>query len=80
MVLVQRVIAARFDRVRTDFSQLQSVVAESVVGAPVIRSTGIDERIRTRLDAAIDRARDSQLHTLAHCTATPRSASSRSRR
>lgn len=65
MVLVQREIAVRFDRVRVDVSRLQSVVAESVAAAPVIRSTGIDDRIRARLDEAVDRARDSQLRTLA---------------
>ncbi|MFT4265346.1 MAG: ABC transporter ATP-binding protein [Nocardioides sp.] len=65
MLRVQRVIARRFARVRADLSRMQSVVAESVIGAPVIRSTGTDERARVRLDEAVDRARDSQVRSLA---------------
>ncbi|MBL7499830.1 ABC transporter ATP-binding protein [Frankia sp. CNm7] len=64
MVSVQRVIARRFDRARRDLSAMQSAVAESVIGAPVIRATGTDERTRARLDEAVDRARDSLLRTL----------------
>lgn len=64
MLFVQRVIAARFDRVRREISRMQSVVAESIVGAPVIRSTGTDERTLGKLDAAVRRARDTQLRTL----------------
>lgn len=65
MLGVQRVIARRFDVARRDLAEMQTVVAESIAGVPVIRSTGTDERIRERLDAAVDRARDSQLRTLA---------------
>jgi ATP-binding cassette subfamily B protein len=64
MTGMQRVIARRYDQARRDLSAMQSVVAESVIGAPVIRSTGTDERTRERLDAAVDRARDSLLRTL----------------
>ncbi|MFT4042188.1 MAG: ABC transporter ATP-binding protein [Gordonia sp. (in: high G+C Gram-positive bacteria)] len=63
MLVIQRIIARRFDRARVDLSRMQSVIAESVVGAPVIRSTGIEERIGSRIDEALDRARDSLLHT-----------------
>jgi ATP-binding cassette, subfamily B, bacterial len=65
MMGVQRVIARRFDAARRDLARMQTVVAESIAGAPVIRSTGTDERMRDRLDEAVDRARDSQLRTLA---------------
>lgn len=65
MTRVQRVIARRFAQVRTDLSLLQSAITESVLGAPVIRSTGTQERTRARLDVSVDRARDSQLRTLA---------------
>lgn len=65
MLQVQRVIARRFDAARRDLAHMQAVVAESIAGVPVIRSTGTDERMRARLDAAVDRARDSQLRTLA---------------
>lgn len=64
MMIVQRVIARRYDRARRDLSQLQSVIAESVIGAPVIRSTGTDELTQAKLDKAVDRARDSLLRTL----------------
>jgi ATP-binding cassette subfamily B protein len=64
MARVQRLIAERFAAARSDLARMQGVVAESVIGAGVIRSTGSDDRIRTRLDAAVDRARDSQLRTL----------------
>lgn len=65
MALMQRLIARRYDRARRDLSRLQTVVAESVIGGPVIRSTGSDDRTRAKLDAAVDRARDSLLGTLA---------------
>jgi putative ABC transport system ATP-binding protein len=64
MMVMQRLIARRYDRARTDLARMQSAVAESVLGAPVIRSTGTDERARAKLDLAVDRARDSLLHTL----------------
>jgi ATP-binding cassette subfamily B protein len=65
MMVMQRLIAHRYDRARRDLSRLQTAVAESVVGAPVIRSTGIDERARAKLDEAVDRTRDSLTRTLA---------------
>lgn len=65
MLGLQRVIARRFDVARREVGHLQTVVAESIIGAAVIRSTGTDERTRRRLDAAVDSARDSQLRTLA---------------
>jgi ATP-binding cassette, subfamily B, bacterial len=64
MLLMQRVIARRYDRARRDLSLMQGAVAESVLGAPVIRSTGTEERAREKLDEAVDRARDSLLRTL----------------
>ncbi|MBL7488560.1 ABC transporter ATP-binding protein [Frankia sp. AgB1.9] len=64
MVTVQRVIARRFDQARRDLSRMQSAVAESVTGAPVIRSTGTGRRTRAKLDEAVDRARDSLVRTL----------------
>ena len=62
---MQRHIGRRYDRARRDLAQMQTAVAESVIGAPVIRSTGTDERARAKLDEAVDRARDSLLRTLA---------------
>ncbi|MGX6607673.1 ABC transporter ATP-binding protein [Micromonosporaceae bacterium Da 78-11] len=64
MLLMQRLIARRYDRARRDLSQLQTAVAESVVGTPVIRSTGTGRRARAKLDEAVDQARDSLVRTL----------------
>jgi ATP-binding cassette, subfamily B, bacterial len=64
MRALQRVVAARFDRARRALAQMQTAVAESVVGMPVIRSTGSDDRVIARVDRAVDHARDSLLRTL----------------
>jgi ATP-binding cassette subfamily B protein len=64
MLGMQRVIARRYDRARTDLSRLQTAVNEAVLGAPVIRSTGTAARARGKLDEAVDRARDSLVRTL----------------
>lgn len=64
MMVMQRRIAHRYDRARRDLARMQSAVAESVLGAPVIRSTGTDRRARAKLDEAVDQARDSLLRTL----------------
>ncbi|GAA4608491.1 putative ABC transport system ATP-binding protein [Actinoplanes octamycinicus] len=64
MTRTQRIIARRFDRARRDLSAMQSAVAESVTGGPLIRSTGTQERTRRKLDRAVDRARDSLIGTL----------------
>jgi ATP-binding cassette, subfamily B, bacterial len=64
MVRLQRVVARRFADVRVEVAALQGVVAEAVIGAPVIRSTGTAERMRAQLDEAVDRTRASQLRTL----------------
>lgn len=64
MTRLQRVVARRFAVVRADVSAMQGVVAEAVVGAPVIRVTGTADRMRAQLDEAVDRTRASQLRTL----------------
>jgi len=64
MRAVQRLVAARFDLARRELSLMQSAVAESVAGMPVIRSTGTDDRVLDRLDRAVDKARDGLLRTL----------------
>jgi ATP-binding cassette subfamily B protein len=43
---------------------MQGVVAEAVIGAPVVRVTGTADRMQAQLDDAIDRTRSSQLRTL----------------
>ncbi|MER7279095.1 ABC transporter ATP-binding protein [Dactylosporangium sp. NPDC000244] len=64
MLGLQRVIARRYGRARRDLSALQTAVTEAVLGAPVIRATGTAARTRDRLGEAVDRARDSLVHTL----------------
>jgi ATP-binding cassette subfamily B protein len=64
MTFLQRVIARRYSSARRDLAQMQSVVAESIVGAPLIRATGTGERTEVKLDQAVDRARDSLVRTL----------------
>lgn len=64
MVVVQRTIGARYDRARRDLARMQSVVAEAIVGAPVIRATGTDDRAAARMEQAVDRARHSLVRTL----------------
>ncbi|GAA2707540.1 ABC transporter ATP-binding protein [Actinoplanes palleronii] len=64
MTRTQRLIARRFDRARRDVSAMQSTVAESVLGGPLIRATGTQDRTRAKLDVAVDRSRDSLIGTL----------------
>ncbi|GAA2532494.1 ABC transporter ATP-binding protein [Winogradskya humida] len=64
MAGMQKLIARRYARARQDLSRMQTAVAESVLGAAVIRSTGTGERARAKLDEAVDRARDSLVSTL----------------
>jgi ATP-binding cassette, subfamily B, bacterial len=64
MSRVQRIVSRRFAVVRQDVSAMQGVVAEAVIGAPVVRVTGTADRMQAQLDDAIDRTRSSQLRTL----------------
>jgi ABC-type multidrug transport system fused ATPase/permease subunit len=50
----QRRLIGRYRLVRQRIAELLTTLAESVVGAPVIRAYGIERRTRGRLDAAID--------------------------
>ncbi len=65
MRVTQRLIGRRYGQARNDLSGLQTAVAEAVIGAPVIRSTGTEARARAKLDEAVDRSRDSLVRTLA---------------
>ncbi|WP_433221138.1 ABC transporter ATP-binding protein [Dactylosporangium sp. CS-047395] len=65
MLALQRVIARRYEQARRDLSGLQHAVTEAVLGAAVIRATGTAERSRALAGAAVDRARDSLVRTLA---------------
>lgn len=64
MLVMQRVIARRYGTARQYLSALHVAVTEAVLGVAVTRSTGTGTRARGKLDAAIDRARDSLIRTL----------------
>ncbi|GAA4218900.1 ABC transporter ATP-binding protein [Actinocatenispora rupis] len=56
----QRWQQSAYRRVRASVAVLYGAIAESVVGAPVIRAYGAAERTRTRLNRAVDEYRTSQ--------------------
>jgi ABC-type multidrug transport system fused ATPase/permease subunit len=57
----QRRLAAAYGRVRERVGDMLGAVAESVVGAPVIRAYGVEARTGARIDDAIGRYRDEQI-------------------
>jgi ATP-binding cassette subfamily B protein len=60
----QRRLAAAYGRVRERVGDLLGAIAESVVGAPVIRAYGVTDRTAQRLDSAIERHRTAQFGAL----------------
>ncbi|MEV0154995.1 ABC transporter ATP-binding protein [Micromonospora sp. NPDC050686] len=58
--LLQRRLAAAYGTVRQRMGVLLGTIAESVVGAPVIRAYGVAGRTARRLDEAIERQREAQ--------------------
>ena len=56
----QRRLEAAFGTVRVRVGEMLGAIAETVVGAPVIRSYAVQERTAARLDAAVERTRDAQ--------------------
>jgi len=55
----QRRLTRAYMKVRENVGRLLGVVAEAVVGAPVVRAYGIEERTQLRLDDAIEAHRSS---------------------
>jgi putative ABC transport system ATP-binding protein len=55
----QRWIAAAYDVVRVRVGDMLGAVAETVVGAPVIRAYGVEQRTADRIDGTVQRYRDS---------------------
>ncbi len=53
----QQRLTVAFLLVRQKVGELLGVVAETVVGAPVVRAYGVEERTQERIDEAIDRHR-----------------------
>jgi len=60
----QRRLAAAYGRVRERVGELLGAIAESVVGAPVIRAYGVRGRTAERLDTSIERYRSAQFSAL----------------
>jgi ABC-type multidrug transport system fused ATPase/permease subunit len=60
----QRRLAVAYGRVRERVGDLLGAIAESVVGAPVIRAYGVTDRTAQRLDSAIERYRTAQFGAL----------------
>jgi ABC-type multidrug transport system fused ATPase/permease subunit len=60
----QRRLAVAYGRARERVGDLLGAIAESVVGAPVIRAYGVTDRTARRLDTAIERYRTAQFSAL----------------
>ncbi|WP_030144889.1 ABC transporter ATP-binding protein [Spirillospora albida] len=56
----QRIVSARYTRVRERMGDLLAAVSESVVGASVIRAHAAEERTGRRVDATVEAHRDAQ--------------------
>lgn len=61
MRLLQRRTGERYGAVRRSIGQLLGAVSESLVGAPVVRAYGIEERTGRRVEEAIEDTRASQV-------------------
>jgi putative ABC transport system ATP-binding protein len=57
----QQRLQAAYRLVRERVGELLGAIAESVVGAPVIRAHSVEQRTAQRIDAAVDRARTAQV-------------------
>ncbi|HVF19019.1 MAG TPA: ABC transporter ATP-binding protein [Mycobacteriales bacterium] len=55
---------AAFDVVRRRVGEVLGAIAESVVAAPVVRAYGVEERTARRIDTAVDRHAESQVHAV----------------
>src|SRR3954468_13008525 len=58
----QRALQAAYKAVRERIGELLGAVAESVVGAPVIRAYGVQARTAERIDGAVARTMKAQTH------------------
>jgi putative ABC transport system ATP-binding protein len=61
MRLVQKKTGARYSAVRTAIGRMLGSVSETLVGAPVVRAYGIEDRMGARMDEAIIRTRRAQI-------------------
>jgi putative ABC transport system ATP-binding protein len=57
----QQRLQAAYRLVRERVGELLGAIAESVVGAPVIRAHSVEQRTAQRIDAAVERARTAQV-------------------
>jgi putative ABC transport system ATP-binding protein len=58
----QRALQSAYQAVRERIGELLGAVAESVVGAPVIRAYGVQARTAERIDGAVARTMKEQIH------------------
>ncbi|MBR7825156.1 ABC transporter ATP-binding protein [Actinospica sp. MGRD01-02] len=61
MRVVQRKTGARYSAVRSAIGRMLGAVSETLVGAPIVRAYGIEDRMGARMDEAIARTRRAQV-------------------
>jgi len=61
MRIMQRRTGRRYGAVRSSIGRLLGAFSESLVGAPVVRAYGIEERTGRRIDEAVDATRAAQV-------------------
>ena len=70
MRFLQRRTGARYNAVRQSIGRMLSAFSESLVGAPVVRAYGIEERTGRRINEAVDATRAAQVRAQAVIVAT----------
>jgi ATP-binding cassette, subfamily B, bacterial len=63
MRMIQKRTGERYGVVRKSIGTMLGAISESLVGAPVVRSYGIEEQTRRRIDRAVDHTRSAQIRT-----------------
>ena len=70
MRFLQRRTGARYNVVRQSIGRMLSAFSESLVGAPVVRAYGIEERTGRRINEAVDATRTAQVRAQAMIVGT----------
>ncbi len=70
MRFLQRRTGARYNVVRQSIGRMLSAFSESLVGAPVVRAYGIEERTGRRINEAVDATRAAQVRAQAMIVGT----------
>jgi ATP-binding cassette, subfamily B, bacterial len=61
MRFLQRRTGQRYGAVRSSIGRMLGAISESLVGAPVVRAYGVEERTGRRIDEAVDATRTAQV-------------------